>query len=131
MILHGGYCRSLLVVKAFLFGKNHQVFEDEIPAVQALEVATQTPANAFEFMLETLKEAKHQPVNEDHFDHWQTVVDCAWVPLDKYYQRLDDCSVCYAAVTLHPAFRWRHFEMKWVDYPDWITSAKSKVKKDL
>ena len=85
----------------------------------------------FEFMLETLEEAKHQPVDEDHFDHWQTVVDCAWVPLDKYYQRLDDCSVCYAAVTLHPAFRWRPFEMKWVDYPDWITSAKSKVKKDL
>jgi hypothetical protein len=28
------------LVKAFLFRKNHQVFEDEIPAVQALEVAT-------------------------------------------------------------------------------------------
>jgi hypothetical protein len=29
-----------LVVKAFPFGKNYQVFEDEIPAVQALEVTT-------------------------------------------------------------------------------------------
>ena len=37
---HGGYCRSLRVCEGLLFGKNHQVFEDEILAVQALEVAS-------------------------------------------------------------------------------------------
>jgi hypothetical protein len=83
---------------------------------------------AFEFMLETLEEAKHQLADEDHLDHWRIAVDCAWGQLDKYYQRLDDCPVYYAAVALHPAFRWRYFETKWVDCPDWITSAKSKVK---
>jgi hypothetical protein len=79
-------------------------------------------------MLETLEEAKHQPVDEDHLDHWRIAVDCVWGQLDKYYQRLDDCPVYYAAVAIHPAFRWRYFEIKWVDSPDWIASAKSKVK---
>ena len=68
-------------------------------------------------MLETLEEAKHQPVDEDHLDHWRIAVDCAWGQLNKNYQRLDDCPVYYAAVALHPAFRWRYFETKWVDCP--------------
>jgi hypothetical protein len=33
---------------------------------------------AFEFMLETLEEAKHQLVDEDHLEHWRIAVDCAW-----------------------------------------------------
>ena len=65
---------------------------------------------AFEFMLETLEEAKHQLVHEDHLDHWRIAVDCAWGQLDKYYQRLDDCPVYYASVALHAAFRWQYFE---------------------
>jgi hypothetical protein len=60
---------------------------------------------AFEFMLETLEEAKHQPVDEDHLDHWRIAVDCDWGQLDKYYQRLGDCLVYYTAVALYLAFR--------------------------
>lgn len=52
----------------------------------------------------------------------------AWVQLDKYYRRFDDCPVYYAAVALHPTFRWRYFEIKWADWPEWIASAKSKMQ---
>ena len=62
-------------------------------------------AFAFGFMLETLEEAKNQPVDEYDVDHWRIAVDCAWDQLDKYCQQLDDCPVYYAAVALHPAFR--------------------------
>jgi hypothetical protein len=46
---------------------------------------------AFEFMLETLEEAKKQEVDKDHANYWHMTIDCALNQLDKYYQLLDDC----------------------------------------
>jgi hypothetical protein len=83
---------------------------------------------SFEFMLETLEEAKNLLVDGDHANHWRVAVNCAWDVLDKYYQRLDDCPAYYAAVALHPRYRWRYFERQWADRPEWILSARAKVK---
>ena len=85
-------------------------------------------AFAFEFMLEMLEAAKTQLVDEDHAKQWRVAVNCAWDQLDKYYRRLDDSPIYYAAVALHPRYRWRYFDKKWADRPDWISSAKWKVK---
>ncbi|KAF5228115.1 hypothetical protein FANTH_14595 [Fusarium anthophilum] len=48
--------------------------------------------------------------------------------LDKYYSRLDETPVYYAAIALHLAYRWGYFEDVWADRPDWIQTAKSLVE---
>ncbi|KAK8092683.1 restless-like transposase [Apiospora kogelbergensis] len=41
---------------------------------------------------------------------------------------LDETPIYYAALTLHPAFRWRWFEKQWKSRPDWVNNAKRKVQ---
>ncbi|KAK9312411.1 hypothetical protein V1524DRAFT_439417 [Lipomyces starkeyi] len=45
-----------------------------------------------------------------------------------YYQRLEDCPA-YAAVALHPRYRWRYFETKWSTRESWITDARAAVQR--
>ena len=40
----------------------------------------------------------------------------------------DDTPIYYAAVALHPAYRWGYFEAKWAAKPEWISTAKDMVK---
>ena len=52
----------------------------------------------------------------------------AWEKLEKYYNILDETPIYYAAVALHPAYRWGWFEQVWAQNPDWIRSAKSMIQ---
>jgi hAT family C-terminal dimerisation region len=54
----------------------------------------------------------------------------AWLVLDKYFAKLDECGAHFAAVTLQPTMNWKWFEVKWPDHvhPDarkWRGNAKS------
>jgi hypothetical protein len=53
----------------------------------------------------------------------------AWEKLDKYYNLLDETSIYYTALALHPAYRWDWFEETWKEKPDWVIKAKAIVHK--
>jgi hypothetical protein len=60
--------------------------------------------------------------------HFQVNINLCWKKLDEYYSRLDETPVYYAAIALHPAYRWGYLEDGWADRPDWIETAKSLVE---
>ena len=84
----------------------------------------------YEHMLEALEKAKNTVVDEANASRWKTAVNQAWSILDKYYNLLNECPVYYASMALHPRWRWRYFENKWVDQPEWVAEAK-RVVRDL
>ncbi|KAK5996238.1 Putative AC transposase-like protein [Cladobotryum mycophilum] len=83
---------------------------------------------AFEFLLATLEKAKTDSFHLPFENRWRISVNSAWVVLDKYYRRLDETPVYYAAVSLHPKYRFKYFEEWWSPNTQWISSAKNIVK---
>ncbi|KAG7404051.1 hypothetical protein Forpe1208_v015773 [Fusarium oxysporum f. sp. rapae] len=82
----------------------------------------------YEYLLgkmEVYKAAAHRYPDPEHF---KVNTNLCWKKLDKYYSRLDETPVYYAAIALHPAYRWGYFEDVWADRPDWIQTAKSLVE---
>jgi hypothetical protein len=82
----------------------------------------------YEYLLgkmEVYKAAAHRYTDLEHF---KVNVNLCWKKLDKYYSRLDETPVYYAAIALYPAYRWEYFEDVWADRPDWIQTAKSLVE---
>ncbi|KAG7418723.1 hypothetical protein Forpi1262_v016416 [Fusarium oxysporum f. sp. raphani] len=82
----------------------------------------------YEYLLgkmEVYKAAAHRYPDPEHF---KVNINLCWKKLDKYYSRLDETPVYYAAIALHPAYRWGYFEDVWADRPDWIQTAKSLVE---
>ena len=83
---------------------------------------------AFEYMLESLENASKRSIPAPNAARWRSSVKTAWHVLDKYYEKLDECPIYYAATALHPNMRWKYFEVKWAERPDWILSAQQRVK---
>jgi hypothetical protein len=82
----------------------------------------------YEYLLgkmEVYKAAAHRYPDPEHF---KVNINLGWKKLDKYYSRLDETPVYYAAIALHPAYRWGYFEDVWADRPEWIQTAKSLVE---
>ncbi|OBS17536.1 hypothetical protein FPOA_26348 [Fusarium poae] len=82
----------------------------------------------YEYLLgkmEVYKAAAHRYPDPEHF---KVNINLCWKKLDKYYSRLDETPVYYAAIALHPAYRWGYFEDVWADRLDWIQTAKSLVE---
>ncbi|RKK77084.1 hypothetical protein BFJ70_g17600 [Fusarium oxysporum] len=75
--------------------------------------------------MEVYKAAAHRYPDPEHF---KVNINLCWKKLDKYYSRLDETPVYYAAIALHPAYRWGYFEDVWADRLDWIQTAKSLVE---
>jgi hypothetical protein len=55
-------------------------------------------------------------------------MNLAWKKLNEYYEKLDETPVYYAAVALHPAYRWAYFENWWASEYSWIETAKKLVQ---
>ncbi|EXM14015.1 hypothetical protein FOTG_17550 [Fusarium oxysporum f. sp. vasinfectum 25433] len=70
--------------------------------------------------MEVYKAAAHRYPDPEHF---KVNINLCWKKLDKYYSRLDETLVYYAAIALHPAYHWGYFEDVWADCPDWIQIA--------
>ncbi|KAK8120215.1 restless-like transposase [Apiospora kogelbergensis] len=82
----------------------------------------------FEFLLAKLEDGKIAAENFPGSEHFKFGINNAWMKLDSYYNMLDETPIYYAALALHPAFRWRWFEKQWKSRPDWVNNAKRKVQ---
>jgi hypothetical protein len=55
-------------------------------------------------------------------------INNAWLKLDKYYALTDNSEAYVAAVVLNPYEKWTFFKRSWKSKPDWILTAKRKVR---
>lgn len=85
---------------------------------------------AFEYLLKELEDHKADQAEFQDRDHFRLNVNAAWQKLDEYYSKLDETPVYYAALALHPAYRWRWFDNNWTgpEQRNWVTDAKAMVK---
>lgn len=82
----------------------------------------------FEFLLGELEHFKAVAGDFPDAEHFRIGINLAWDKLDEYYKKCDDTPVYYAAIALHPAYRWGWFESTWEHRPDWIEKAKQLVQ---
>ncbi|KAL6405385.1 restless-like transposase [Ilyonectria robusta] len=81
----------------------------------------------FEFLLDKLEGYKTMAKHFPDPEHFRININLGWEKLDKYYQLLSETSIYYAGLALHPAYRWKWFDRKWVGNPEWIRQAKRIV----
>ncbi|KAI2483714.1 hypothetical protein Ptr902_06031 [Pyrenophora tritici-repentis] len=87
----------------------------------------------FEYVLSAL-EARARPYEQVDFnytnapeDHLHINLRAAWSKANDYYNKLDDSPVYYAAVCLHPYYKY-YCENSWADKPEWLTTANAGFK---
>ncbi|KAI1566127.1 hypothetical protein PtrEW13061_011860 [Pyrenophora tritici-repentis] len=87
----------------------------------------------FEYVLSAL-EARVRPYEQVDFnytdapeDHLHINLRAAWSKANDYYNKLDDSPVYYAAVCLHPYYKY-YCENSWADKPEWLTAANAGFK---
>ncbi|MFX3649103.1 MAG: hAT transposon family protein [Paenibacillus sp.] len=56
------------------------------------------------------------------------MIDNAWNMLKKYYSLFDVNPIYFAAVAIHPGYKFDYFNVNWADRPDWLETAKRQVK---
>lgn len=86
-------------------------------------------AVAFECLLERLEMWRDIADLFAHPVHFANNINRAREKLDEYYRKLSDSPAYYAAVALHPAYRWQFFNETWEEKPQWIHDAKASVQK--
>ncbi|KAI1865935.1 uncharacterized protein JN550_007913 [Neoarthrinium moseri] len=64
----------------------------------------------FETLLETLERYKSMAANLPNSEQFRIGINNAWSKLHEYYKKLDETPIYYAALALHPAYRWDYFE---------------------
>jgi hypothetical protein len=55
-------------------------------------------------------------------------INNTWLKLDKYYALTDNSEAYVASVVLNPYEKWTFFEKSWKLKPDWISTAKKRVR---
>ena len=84
---------------------------------------------AYECLLSKLEDAENNCDQYPDPEQFRINVNLGWQKLTKYYRQLADTPVYYAAIALHPKFRWEYFDRIWEElHPDWIVDAKEKVR---
>lgn len=61
-------------------------------------------------------------------EHFAINIELGWSKLEKYYTKLVECPVYYAAIALHPALRLQWFNEAWAHRPEWVLEARSIVR---
>lgn len=88
----------------------------------------------FEYILNALEQRvrPYEHVNFNHADapedHLTINLRAAWSKANKYYGKLDDSPVYYAAVCLHPYYKF-YCDNSWVEKPDWLSSANARFQR--
>jgi hypothetical protein len=59
-------------------------------------------AITYEFLLNTLEKAKLEVKDRPEPRYYPPRINSAWAKLNKYYMKLDEMPVYYAAMVLHP-----------------------------
>jgi hypothetical protein len=83
--------------------------------------------HGFEFLLGRLEEYKQVASDFPDPAQFQISVNLAWSKLNDYYMKLDETPVYYAALALHPTYRWKAIEKLWSGHKDsrqWLDKAK-------
>jgi hypothetical protein len=63
-------------------------------------------AVAFEFLLSTLEKAKTEATHRAEPSYYSSCINSAWAKLNKYYTKLDETPIYYAATVLHAGIQW-------------------------
>ena len=61
-------------------------------------------------------------------DHYAINLNRGWLKLQKYFEKLDDTPVYYAAVLLHPRYK-LFCQNAWADHPEWLIKGDASFKK--
>jgi hypothetical protein len=84
----------------------------------------------FEYILGAL-EARTRPFERVDFnptdapeDHLIIDLRAAWAKANKYYEKLDDSPAYYAAICLHPYYKY-YCDNSWANKPEWLTLANA------
>ena len=83
---------------------------------------------AYEHLLACFENWKATAERYPDPEHFKINMNLAWKKLNEYYEKLDETPVYYAAVALHPAYRWAYFENWWASEYSWIETAKKLVQ---
>ena len=57
--------------------------------------------------------------------------EAAWAKCEKYYKKVDDTAVCYAAIVLNPTLKMKWLEQQWENSNEkqkWILTVETLVK---
>lgn len=101
----------------------HGAIWEVIPTIEWL-------INLIEEKKDRVKDAtpNNYPDQEAIEDHYEINVNAGWLKLKKYWEKLDDTPVYYAAAVLHPYYH--DFCKKWwSDRPDWLRNYDAAFQK--
>ncbi|KAF5236049.1 hypothetical protein FANTH_11424 [Fusarium anthophilum] len=81
-------------------------------------------AVAFEFLLSTLEKAKTEATHRAEPSYYSSCVNSAWAKLNKYYTKLDETPIYYAATVLHPGIQWSFLTKAYGEKEEWLFAAR-------
>ncbi|OAQ65584.1 restless-like transposase [Purpureocillium lilacinum] len=84
--------------------------------------------HGFEYLLEVLEHYKAVAKDFPEPEHFTVGINMAWEKLEKYYTKLNETPIYYAALAFHPAYRWSWFTDHWAERQEWVDEAKQMVQ---
>ena len=84
-------------------------------------------AIAYEF-LTTLEKAKIEAQCRPEPSYYSTCINSAWLKLNKYYTKLDETPMYYAATVLHPGIQWAFLQKAYGGGEEWLCKARHLVQ---
>jgi hAT family C-terminal dimerisation region len=85
-------------------------------------------AIAYEFLLTTLEKAKAEAVDRPEPSYYASCINSAWTKLNKYYTKLDETPIYYAATVLHPGIQWTFLTKAYGEKSGWLQTARRLVQ---
>jgi hypothetical protein len=86
-------------------------------------------AIAYEFLLSTLEKAKTEATHRVEPSYYSSCVNSAWAKLNKYYTKLDETPIYYAATVLHPGIQWSFLTKAYGEKEEWLIAARQLIQK--
>ncbi|OBS17634.1 hypothetical protein FPOA_26234 [Fusarium poae] len=86
-------------------------------------------AVAYEFLLSTLEKAKTEATHRVEPSYYSSCVNSAWAKLNKYYTKLDETPIYYAATVLHPGIQWSFLTKAYGEKEEWLFAARQLIQK--
>ena len=85
-------------------------------------------AIAYEFLLATLEKAKLEAKDRPEPRYYSSCINSAWAKLNKYYTKLDETPVYYAATVLHPGIQWTFLTKAYGGREGWVDKARQLIQ---
>jgi hypothetical protein len=85
-------------------------------------------AIAYEFLLSTLERAKTESADRPESSYLSACINSAWAKLNKYYTKLDETPIYYAATVLHPGIQWAFLTRAYSGREGWVDKARHLIQ---